>query len=283
VGDVVTSGLVAGLAVLLGALAVRAAGRGGGAPMAAPGVPAAVQRAWAAAALPVPASAVWPWWLLATTLGVAAAALFGGPGLALVGLAAAVGGPGGVLLARRGHAARQVEDALPELLDAVGRSLRTGATVTNALREAAAAAPAALDAELVPVVAAIDGGSPFVDALDDWAARRPVRGVRLVAATLALAGESGGAAARAVDGVAATLRANRSVAAEVRAQAAQARYSALVIALCPLGFGLLVTGTDGRMAEFLLRTPVGLACLASGLALDALGGWWMHRITEVAS
>jgi tight adherence protein B len=278
-GRLVTSAVLAGATVLVAALAARTARRGVWAPVF-PRVPAAVERAWVAAGLPLPASVVWPWWVVTTTLAVIGGGLVGGAGLPLLVLATTVGGPGAVLLARRDHAARQVVDALPALLDAVGRSLRTGATVPNALREAAAAS-APLHAELAPLVAAVDGGSPFVAALDEWPRRRPLPAVRLVVATLALAGESGGAAARAVDGVAATLRTNRSVAAEVRAQAAQARCSALVIVLCPLGFGVLVAGTDGRMAEFLLRTPVGVACLASGLALDAVGGWWMHRITEV--
>src|SRR5439155_897231 len=83
---------------------------------------------------------------------------------------------------------------------------------------------------------------------------------------IALAAESGGAAARAIDGVGETLRANLAVAAEVRAQSAQARLSALVIALAPLGFGALAAGTDRQTADFLFRTPIGLGCLVVGLA-----------------
>ena len=99
-------------------------------------------------------------------------------------------------------------------------------------------------------------------------------------ASIALAAESGGAAARAIDGVAATLRANLALAAEVRAQAAQARLSALVIAVSPVAFGALAAGTDRQTADFLLRTPIGLLCLVAGLSLDAAAAFWMHRITE---
>jgi Flp pilus assembly protein TadB len=135
--------------------------------------------------------------------------------------------------------------------------------------------------DLREVVRATAGGVPFVVALDAWPSRCPTAGVRLAVAALALSAESGGAAARAVDGVAATLRANLAVAGEVRAQAAQARLSGLVIALAPLGFGALAAGTDARTAHFLLRSTLGSLCLAGGLALDGLAAWWMHRITSV--
>jgi tight adherence protein B len=69
----------------------------------------------------------------------------------------------------------------------------------------------------------------------------------------------------------------------VRAQAAQARLSGLVIALAPLAFGALAAGTDRRTAHFLLHSPFGSGCLAAGLALDGLAAWWMHRITAVAA
>jgi Flp pilus assembly protein TadB len=55
--------------------------------------------------------------------------------------------------------------------------------------------------------------------------------------------------------------------------------SGLVIALAPLVFGIFAMVTDSRTAGFLLRSRVGLVCLALGLALDAIAAWWMQRIT----
>jgi tight adherence protein B len=34
---------------------------------------------------------------------------------------------------------------------------------------------------------------------------------------------------------------------------------------------------------FLLGTPFGLACLATGAALDAAGLWWVRRLTALAT
>jgi tight adherence protein B len=124
---------------------------------------------------------------------------------------------------------------------------------------------------------------PLVPSLDEWAGRCPRASVRLAVAALAMAADAGGASAAAVDGVAATLRANVTTAAEVRALASQARYSAMVIALAPLAFAVLAAGTDSDSLDFMLRTPLGVACLTAGLGLDAVGAWWMHRITSVSA
>ena len=40
--------------------------------------------------------------------------------------------------------------------------------------------------------------------------------------------------------------------------------------------------TDDRVARFLLATPLGAACLATGIALDLAGWRWMHRLVTAA-
>ena len=107
--------------------------------------------------------------------------------------------------------------------------------------------------------------------------------MRLGVAALCLGAETGGAQARAVDGVAATVRERLAVAAELRALSSQARISALVIGLAPIGFGAFAAATDPRTAQFMLHTPAGLALLVGGLILDALGWLWMQRLARVAA
>jgi tight adherence protein B len=284
VAGVVTAVVVAAGLAVAGCWTVRAVLRAGdhravvGGELRGFPVPPPVRAALVDAAVPVPAELAWTVWSTVVLAVLVLGALLGGPGLALVGVVAMIGGPALGLAAVRGRSVRLVDAALPELLDAVARSLRSGATLRQALAEAEPTGRLGHDVRLV--VAEADGGLPLAAALDDWHRRCPTPGVRLVTAALALSVDAGGAAARAVDGVAATLRSNLAVAGEVRAQSSQARLSGLVIALAPLAFGALAAGTDRRTATFLLRTRFGLACLVIGLALDAVAAWWMHRITE---
>ena len=172
-----------------------------------------------------------------------------------------------------------MERELPGVLEAVARSLRSGAAIPTALREAATTGTVAAG-ELGEVLRETERGVPLVDALGRWAERRPLPGVRLVVGTLTVAVTSGGTPARAVDGVAATLRERAEVDREVRALATQARTSAVVVTVAPVAFAVLGVLGDERTAAFLLRTPAGLACLAIGLALDGFGAWWMTRIAR---
>ena len=118
------------------------------------------------------------------------------------------------------------------------------------------------------------------EVLDEWSASHDDPGTRLAATALVLATVVGSTPARAVDGVAATLRERLDLAAERRALAVQARTSALVLSVAPVGFAALLVVGDTAAAGFLLGTPAGWSCLGLGLALDAAGAWWMTRLSR---
>lgn len=250
-------------------------------PLSLPVPPAWFARRWRRGAVPLDPALGWAGWLTAIACLLVGALAMSGPVLAVVVGVAAVAGPVLVLWAADSRSDRRVEAALPEALEGVARSLRSGASLHLALAEAAVATPVALGDDLRTVVDAASRGATLVSALEAWEGRRPLPGIRLAVAVLALGAETGGAHARAVDGVAETVRSRLAVGAEVRALSSQARYSGLVIALAPIGFAAVAAATDERTADFLFREPLGLACLTTGLALDGLAGLWMHRLSQV--
>ncbi|RPI09805.1 MAG: hypothetical protein EHM63_04140, partial [Actinobacteria bacterium] len=178
---------------------------------------------------------------------------------------------------RRQH----VGTTLPGALDELARSLRSGASLAQAIADAGAATAGPIGDDLTHIAAAHQAGMPLGEALRTWPSLRPVPGVRLASSALVLGLGAGGTHARAIDGVAATLREHLAVASEVRAQASQAQASALVIGVAPLGFTALACLADPRTATFLFQTTAGLMCVGIGLALDAVGAVWMARITRV--
>jgi tight adherence protein B len=173
---------------------------------------------------------------------------------------------------------RDEVDALPDVVDAIARSLRAGVAPIDALRAGALVAPSRLAIQLDATASAAGRGVPFADAVDRWADEATGDGPRLVAAAIAVNAGTGGEPARALAGVADTLRERRALRREVRALSSQARLSAGVIAVAPAAFGLLAAGTDRATASLLLGTPLGLLCLVTGLALEAAGWRWMERI-----
>jgi len=197
----------------------------------------------------------------------------------LAAVRASVSRPVDWLAARTGRDARRREAALPPLLEVIARSLRAGSSLHQAVEDAATQSLPGSD-DLALVAATVVHGAPLSQALDRWAELRPLPGVQLAVAALSLSADAGGAGARAVDGVATTLRQRQAVMAEARALAVQARLSAVVIALAPVGFGLVAMAADSRSMRFLFGTPAGLGVLSLGLLLNLCGFAWMRRLTR---
>jgi tight adherence protein B len=234
-------------------------------------------------ARPEPAVRVPPWVVVA----VGAAALVVGraaPGVLLAGVVA-----GAVAWRRfgawsRARARRAAVDALPEAVEAVARALRAGWSLGPAVEQAAAGAPPVLAAELRRLPEAMARGATTTAAISAWSdTAAELDGADLLAAALDLAAAAGGDVAGALDGVADTLRDRRAARRESAALGTQARASAALLGVAPLGFGALAAAIDPRTARFLLTTAAGLACLVAGIVLDIAGWRWMRRISEAVA
>ena len=166
------------------------------------------------------------------------------------------------------------------LLDELARRVRAGGSLGHALVELCAsdepvAAPVrAAAARYGRGVALGPACQPVADDSDPALA--------LVGATLCAVAGVGGAGGRALDAAAAALRERAAVAADVRAQAATARLSALVLVLLPLAFAAWTLVGDDDARAFLLGSRLGWAVTAAGLLLDAVGALWMRRLVAGA-
>jgi len=175
------------------------------------------------------------------------------------------------------RSARTTSAAWPSMADEIGAGLRSGASLRQAL-EASTGRGGAAGARVAGVLRPVDRGGALAEAAGRWATSATDAGEVLVAHAVELAAATGHATPLLFDAVADGLRERAALAGEVRAQTAQARASALALALLPLGFTGLLALTDPTVPRFLVGGELGWACLAVGLALEAAGAWWMHRI-----
>lgn len=168
--------------------------------------------------------------------------------------------------------------AVASWCDDLVREVRSGSTLREALTkvpddDATARATA-------PIRIAIDRGLGTSDAVERVADGGPH--VRLALGVLAVASRLGGPAAAAIDRTAMALRQRAADLDERSTQAAQARLSAHVMTAVPLLMLGLLVATDGDVRSVAV-SPIGAACIATGLGLNATGWWWMHRIVRNAS
>jgi tight adherence protein B len=224
------------------------------------------------------------WWRLALATPMVMAALgvlVAGPGGAVAAAGASVSAELVALGMAGGRAQARLARSVPDALDAVARSCRAGSSVVVALStlgpDDGPAAPIFAD-----VAHRVARGVALRDALDDVVAAHPDASVRLAAAALLVGADTGAAPARAVDGVAATLRDRVALEREAAGHATQATASAAVLVLAPVGFGAFAVVTDPRVGGFLFSGPAGWACLSVGIALDVIGALWMARMVKAA-
>ncbi len=155
-------------------------------------------------------------------------------------------------------------------LDLVAAAVRGGTSIRVAAAEALSEVPLQGDAVRTPL---------DLDDLD----HRPVHHAdeAVVVHALVTATRLGGATAATVQTGANLLRERAAVRAEAGAHAAQARLSARVLTVVPLGFATW-SAIASQAFRRAVTTPAGLASAALGVAANIVGWWWMRRIVRQA-
>ncbi len=192
-----------------------------------------------------------------------------------IGIATAVAA-GRLVAARRAHqGAGRVRGRVVELCDALEGELAAGQTPVAALRRATAEWPAL---DRVTRVAVAGGDVP--DALRDAAGEPGAGDLRVLAAAWQVAHRTGHGLGDAVARVAAELRAADQTRRVVTGELASARATARLVAALPLAAMALGSGAGGRPWAFLFGHPVGLVCLAAGLACGLAGLAWIEALAR---
>ena len=208
-------------------------------------------------------------------------ALVGGPVVGItVGVAAAIAP---VAMARKRNAGRRtaIEGQLLDAVTAVASALRSGRSLGQALTAAADEADDPLSTILAGTAHAASLGVPMDEALDRFADVVGGSDVRLVSGVLKVHRRTGGALAASLDDVARTLADRREAARELRSLTAQARLSAAILGLLPLGFFLFLSVVARRDIESAYRTTAGASAIGIGLALQGAAFVWIRRLLRV--
>lgn len=227
-----------------------------------------------------PAAQRWPWRrLLLTVPGVACVVLLLGwaRSLALVGFAAVAWWAHVAQQRRRADQALSRE--LPEVLDALVGAVRSGGSLLEGVATAHSQPfERTVRRDLGLVLAEVDRGGSVVAALSGWAERRDDRDLRTVAGVVAAATTTGGPLAAALTRVAATIRERQAQDREVEALVGQARLSAMVLVVLPVGVLPLLDALGAVRIQDVLSDSLSRVAVGGGILLDLIGLMWMRRL-----
>jgi tight adherence protein B len=202
----------------------------------------------------------------------------------LPALALAATGPLAVsrlLAARRTRYRAAVDAGVPEMAIAIADALGGGCSLRTALGEAASGVGGAAGHELRRTAAELAAGAATGDALEAMRRRARSPGMDALVAACLLQHRAGGDLARLLRESAGALEDQARLEDEVRAATAQARFTALIVVLLPLGGALLAELASpgwfaGLWSSFLTAWLVGIA-----LVLQATAALLMHRLGRV--
>jgi tight adherence protein B len=161
--------------------------------------------------------------------------------------------------------------------DGLARAVRTGASLATAVRECEAHPGVAR--VTAPVTVRLRRGQSLSEALRATSATSAgsASAIGLALTVLRSCAELGGPAASPLERVAATLRGRNGIREEQLAHSAQARMSARVMTMVPVGMLALLAGTDPNVRSAIGTRP-GFAAVSVGAILNVTGWWWMQRI-----
>ena len=157
------------------------------------------------------------------------------------------------------------------VLDAVARQVRSGSSLAAAIvDEVDGSTP------LGAIADRLSAGGSLVETLAEFIPSDA--DLALAVQALSATAHLGGPIAATLDDAAAVLRERTAARAERRAHSAQARLSARVLTVVPVGFAAWSAVASRSTREVYISTLVGGICAFTGLALNVVGWQWMKRI-----
>jgi tight adherence protein B len=187
------------------------------------------------------------------------------------------------MVARRRERRREVatQEGLAEAVSLVASAMRSGRSLHQAIELAATDLDPFLGSTFRRLADRTGLGDPMDESIDVWA--RDVGGpdARLVAGVLKLHRRTGGSLAASLENLAGTLRDRRASARELGSLTAQARLSATILGLLPIGFFLFLSVIARPDLEAAYETPTGVAAIGFGLALQAAAYVWIRHLLRV--
>lgn len=197
-------------------------------------------------------------------------------GLILLGTVAAVLRL--VAAARRRKLAELRQGRVLEVCEVLVGELRSGQPPVTAIDHCVEVWP---DFEAIATAARL--GADVPTALRRLGGTPGASGLREVAAAWEVSQGAGAGLTVALGQIAGSARDAAGTRRLVSSELASTQATARLVAVLPVVTLVMGSGIGGDPWRFLLQTPVGLACLAVGLALALLGLAWIDRIARAAT
>jgi len=172
-------------------------------------------------------------------------------------------------------------DQLPDVLQLVASSLRSGFSLSQALDSVVGEGNQPVAPEFGRALAEVRLGVDLEDALDKVAERMRCQDLTWVIMAVRISRQVGGNLAEVLNTTVHTMRERAQMKRQVRALSAEGRLSAYVLVALPVGIGLWLFAIRREYVRPLYTTGPGIGMLCFALLGILIGAWWLSRIVKV--
>ncbi|WP_104091201.1 type II secretion system F family protein [Arthrobacter sp. GMC3] len=220
--------------------------------------------------------------MLAASIGLAAVGLvLQGPMAAL--LLAAMGPLGAIALVKFKTSRRLAafDNQLSDMLMSLSGSLRAGHGIAQSMHSASVEMPAPMGEELARIVNESRVGRPVTDSMAEVGRRMQCEDFEWLSQAIEINREVGGDLASVMDHVAETVRERAQIKGQVRALAAEGKFSAYILIALPFFVALFINLSNPGYMGALTKSPLGWIMIATGMIMMAIGSFWISRMVKI--
>ncbi len=173
------------------------------------------------------------------------------------------------------------EKQLPDAIDLMAGSLRSGSSLVGALALIAEEFPKPLSDEIGLMVREQKLGVSMDESLQNFARRMPYNSVILTTSVIRTSIETGGELSDALKNIAKTLRNIEQAEGKIRALTAQGKMQAWVVGLMPVLLIIVLSKMEPAAMSQLWSTNIGYMALAAIIIFEVLGILFIRKIVSI--
>ena len=166
-------------------------------------------------------------------------------------------------------------------LTTITNSLRTGFSLPKAFQLIAADMPKPICQEFGIVVQELRLGIETEEGLNNLLERLPSQDLDLMVTSVAISNQVGGNLAEVFDRIAKTIRERHRIEGRIDALTAQGKIQGILVSLLPIFVAVMLYWIDPEMMRPLYMTLVGRMVIGAMIVMEALGFFFIWKITNI--
>lgn len=177
--------------------------------------------------------------------------------------------------------AKKFERQMPDAMELLARSLRAGHTLSATLELVSQEIPAPLGKEMRITFEEQRLGLSMNQAMRRMGHRVASRDLRYFVTAVLIQTETGGNLAEILENIGSIIRERMKLKSKVQGLTAEGRFSALILALLPVGTFFILFLLNKEYIMLLLRDPLGFKLLLGGITSILVGAIVMKKMVNI--